>query len=346
MNLHTDLLQSTLATAVETALTGTRDTPVELAAIGVPAMSLTEQLGGYDLGLSADTVVHHRLGYGLEPTPTIRESVFAFDLLHPDLVPSDILATVVAGTGWVATSGSRRGPQLSVDSAGKLWGATEALPSSVLPGLLVARASQQDGTTTWYVVDPKVSDCEHRTGEVLGLPVCWLDMHGVRADACRMLSAENALERDKIRHAAVLLGLAERALESARDHVNSRRQFGRPLLDLQTVAHRLALLVAEADGWRLMLQEAAWRTDRSESIPGTSARVLAAAIEHANACARLAIQLHGVRGMAAHSIPAAIYKLTSVEMLRMDPVSALWTSAGRTMIGIATSKYEGSAPSH
>jgi azi35 len=331
MDLRADPFQKTLATAIDTALTGTRDAAVELAAVGVPEMSLSEKLGGYGLGLGADVVVHHRLGYGLEPVPALRETVLALDLLHPDDVPADVLTELIAGKGHAATSGTHREPRLTANTDGRIWGTTEPLPDGGPLRLFVTRALQNDGRMGWYTLDPTAPGCDELPGEQLGVPTRRLRVEGVRALPCHVTDATCALHRARIRQAAVLLGLADRALESARAHVNTRIQYGQPLLELQTIAHRLARLVAEAEGWRLLVQEAAWRIDQSCEDPSDAIRALAAATEHAHASTRLGIQLHGVRGMAAHSTVASAYRLASIEALRMGTTCMLWAQTGHAM---------------
>jgi alkylation response protein AidB-like acyl-CoA dehydrogenase len=133
----------------------------------------------------------------------------------------------------------------------------------------------------------------------------------------------------RIRQAAFLIGVAARSLEVARDHTHRRQQFGRALVAFQTVSHRLAALLAEGDGWMLLLQEAAWQHDCGKDATRSAAEILAASAEHALQASRLAVQLHGVRGMLAHSIPATAYRIAAAEGVRLGTPRWLWLEVGR-----------------
>src|SRR5438552_1609687 len=60
---------------------------------------------------------------------------------------------------------------------------------------------------------------------------------------------------------ALLVGLADGALDLAVAHVSQREQFGVPIGSFQSVQHRLADLATERDGARLLVWEAAWAAD-------------------------------------------------------------------------------------
>src|SRR5436305_38649 len=56
--------------------------------------------------------------------------------------------------------------------------------------------------------------------------------------------------------AAMIAGAVGRTCELTREHVQTREQFGRPLIALQTVAHRLADMVCQRDLAEAALHEA------------------------------------------------------------------------------------------
>ena len=329
MDLSPDPIQERLAKAVDDALSGARDPTVELAAIGVPALCLPEEVGGYALGLGADVIVHGRLGYALETMPADRETVLCLELAGPTAVPDELRAGLLDGTAHAAVSGTLGDSSLRTDPAGRLWGKSEPLPGGNYR-FVVGRAPSGRGSG-WFAAVPNSGTCRTEPCSRLGSPHVRLTFEGAPATALDVSSdaAQAAVERARVRQAAVLHGIADRALETARAHVNRRNQYGAPLLDLQSVAHRLATLVGDGEGWRLMLHETAWRHDRGAQRPGDGTLVLAAAAEHALTCTRLAIQLHGARGMLANSTAAAAYRVASVEATRMGPPQSLWVESGR-----------------
>jgi hypothetical protein len=134
-----------------------------------------------------------------------------------------------------------------------------------------------------------------------------------------------------LRQAAFLLGIADAALTMARDHTRTRLQFGKPLIEFQTVAHRLAAATAEGEGLVLLLHEAAWRHDNHEEGPH-AIQTAAAAADQALATTRLNVQLHGARGIVTEDPPARAYTLAVKESTRMGTPRQLWHEAGRARL--------------
>jgi hypothetical protein len=140
---------------------------------------------------------------------------------------------------------------------------------------------------------------------------------------------ENERAAARVRQAAFLTGLAERAVADTREHVMRRRQFGRALLDVQSVAQRLARSAAQSRAAELLVHYAAWRCDTRRGAEPAAAQALAAAAELALSTTRLSIQLHGARGMVADGAPAAAYRIALAEAARLGTASQLWREAGR-----------------
>jgi hypothetical protein len=99
--------------------------------------------------------------------------------------------------------------------------------------------------------------------------------------------------------ASYLLGVSERALELAVDHVKGRIQFGRPLSDLQSVRFQIADATVAVDGLRELIHFTLWRlaTDPTDTLSDALA-VRFSAQEVAQPVLRVAQQLHGAAGMA------------------------------------------------
>src|SRR5262249_29415840 len=97
--------------------------------------------------------------------------------------------------------------------------------------------------------------------------------------------------------AALLVGIAARALEIGAAYARDREVFDRPVATFQTVAHRLADLATAVDGARLLVHEAAWSADegraRAQALP-TMAFCFSA--EPAPAVAGDALHFHGGYG--------------------------------------------------
>ena len=103
-------------------------------------------------------------------------------------------------------------------------------------------------------------------------PTAMVYFDGVRVPAENRIGAEGegfrfamaGLDGGRINIAACSLGGAGLALETAREHLSARRQFGRPLADFQALQFRLADMATELEAARLMVRRAAFALDAGD----------------------------------------------------------------------------------
>jgi acyl-CoA dehydrogenase len=108
---------------------------------------------------------------------------------------------------------------------------------------------------------------------------------------------------------AAACGLAARALDEALRWAMSRRQFGRPLSDLQAIQMMLAEMHAELAAARLAVREAAWRRDMGQArIPKEAAVAKLMATETAQRVVDRAVQIHGGQGVMRGSTVERLYR--------------------------------------
>lgn len=333
MDLRPDELETQLAKGIRVALTRTGDRHAELAAVGVLAVGAPLRWGGLELGLGADVVVLTELGRGLEPLAGARDTLLALELLAAagDAAgPYDeVLTRAIAGTARLAVAGLRDGVVRAAaggPGAVPLHG-TGSLVEDAPLDLVLVRAEPGG----WYAVPVDGDGVRSEPVSVLGAPALRLRFDGAVGYRLPIGPAATgrAIGAARIRQAALLLGISARALAVTSAHVNRRIQFDRPLVQFQSVTQRLAALVADLEGWQLLVREAAWHHDRGQGTRLAAVQVLAAAAEHALASTRTAVQLHGARGLRAGSAPALAYRLAATEALRWGPVGRLWAEAGR-----------------
>jgi alkylation response protein AidB-like acyl-CoA dehydrogenase len=69
------------------------------------------------------------------------------------------------------------------------------------------------------------------------------------------------LNSSRVALSAMAVGLARAAYEYALEYAKSRKAFGEPIAQRQSIAFMLAEMITEIDAARLMVWEAAWRLD-------------------------------------------------------------------------------------
>ena len=105
------------------------------------------------------------------------------------------------------------------------------------------------------------------------------------------------LDGGRLNIAACSLGGAQRALETAKDYMETRKQFGRQLKDFQALQFKLADMATELEAARLMVRNAADALDRKDpSATRLCAMAKRFATDAGFTVANDALQLHGGYG--------------------------------------------------
>ncbi len=104
------------------------------------------------------------------------------------------------------------------------------------------------------------------------------------------------LEGGRIGIAAQSVGMARAAYLAALDYAQQRETFGRPIIEHQAVAFRLADMATKLHGAELMVLEAARRRDAGEPCMKEAAMAKLFASEMAEEVASAALQIHGGYG--------------------------------------------------
>jgi len=115
---------------------------------------------------------------------------------------------------------------------------------------------------------------------------------------------------------AAACGMGERALREALDHAIARKQFGKPLADLQLVQEKLGRMAIELTAARLLVYRAAYEKDLgADRITTEAAMAKAYATEAAQRIIDDAVQILGGRGVLADHPVDRLYR--SVRALRI-----------------------------
>ncbi len=108
---------------------------------------------------------------------------------------------------------------------------------------------------------------------------------------------------------AAALGLAQRAMEEAIRHSQSRRQFGQKLAEFQGIQFQLADMATELEASRLLVHQAAWTKDRGgKGFTQKSSMAKLFATEAAQRIIDRALQIHGGLGVVSGTPVEQLYR--------------------------------------
>ena len=136
-------------------------------------------------------------------------------------------------------------------------------------------------------------------------PTAMVHFDGVRVPAANRVGDEGqgfrfamaGLDGGRLNIASCSLGGARLALETAQEHLTTRKQFGRPLADFQALQFRLADMATELEAARLMVRSAARALDaRHPEATKRCAMAKRFATDIGFKVANEALQLHGGYG--------------------------------------------------
>ncbi len=264
----------------------------ELAALGIVAVELPEDLGGLGLGPCEWILPLEAAGYHGLPLP-LAETL----ALLPALVSSgrtDLAQAVGEGRAQVAL----------LPAGGFAQGADDAEAIFEVDGPRLYERVDLSTPQRQPSVDPT-----RRLFSVDGrrVPVS-ADGHAV-------------FDRAALATAAQLLGLSRRMLDMAVAYAKARRQFGKPIGAFQAVQHHLADALLAVEFAAPLVYRAAWALsqDDPDAVVDISA-AKAAASDAARTARKKALQVHGAIGFA-HECDLQLY------LLRAIALEAAWGDA-------------------
>ena len=282
----------------------------ELAEAGVFGVAVPEENGGLGMGLAACGVIAEEVGRVLAPEPVVATVGLSLGLLRRLCPDHDMIGRLIGGDTVLATAWQERGPNGGPAeencryadgklTGNKAWvvGAAEAQGFLVLAkgntgpvlvmveagadGLSVEKLTQADGSTMG-----ELSFAETPAEEMAG---------GVAVPD----ALDEAVNDTAALAAAELVGLSERAFETALEYIKTREQFDKPIGSFQVIQHRAVDLHVTCEVAQAGVREALALMD-SESDPKLRARLAsrakARAVTTAKKITRDAIQLHGAVG--------------------------------------------------
>ncbi len=110
------------------------------------------------------------------------------------------------------------------------------------------------------------------------------------------LQAMQVLDGGRISIAALSVGIAQGAYESAVKYAKERQQFGKPIAEFQAIQFKLADMLTQIEAARLLTLRAAYLKDNGKKVTKESAMAKLYASEVAVKVSEEAIQIHGGYG--------------------------------------------------
>ena len=109
-------------------------------------------------------------------------------------------------------------------------------------------------------------------------------------------NAMEILDGGRISIAALAVGIAQGAYESAVRYSGERQQFGKPIREFQAIQFKLADMATQIDAARLLMYRAAWMKDQGKRTTKESSMAKLFASEVSVRVCEEAIQIHGGYG--------------------------------------------------
>src|ERR1044072_3988742 len=110
------------------------------------------------------------------------------------------------------------------------------------------------------------------------------------------VNAMDVLDGGRISIAALAVGIAQGAYESALRYAQERQQFGKPIAEFQAIQFKLANMATQIDAARLLMYRAAWLKDQGKKTTKESSMAKLFASEISVEVCEEAIQIHGGYG--------------------------------------------------
>ncbi len=176
--------------------------------------------------------------------------------------------------------------------------------------LILARvqgAERRKGLTVFIVESERKGLDKGPTEDLMGMrgnPVCPLSLNDCRVPSHNVLGQEgegvkvalSSLNGGRIGIGAQALGIAQASLDVSLKYAGERYQFGKKLVELETIQKFLADMAIRIEGARLLIYRAAHLKDRGLDYAKESAMAKLYASEVAVEASRRGVQIHGGYG--------------------------------------------------
>ena len=146
-------------------------------------------------------------------------------------------------------------------------------------------------------------------------------------------AALSILNGGRIGIAAQAVGLAQAALDEAREYAGEREQFDQPIGEFQTIRHRLAEMQTTVQAGRLLTHDAARTQDRGEDARMAASMAKYFASEGAVDVTNEAVQIHGGYGYMRETPVEQFYRDAKVTTIYEGTTQIQKTVIARELLG-------------
>lgn len=295
-----------------------RSSWTEMADLGWLGLSSPEDAGGAGMSFLDEAVILEEAGYALYPGPLFSTLALA----QPGLQEApDLLARVVSGEACATFAWAEEGTGGRVDRAAwttraehdRLTGTKYLVPDAHGADLVVVAAGSSDGAELWVA---EMDEVKVEVGSTMDPTRRYARIEFSDVPAQLLASgneAERILQQIRLRAQAAsaleAVGVAQRALDLAQEHVKERKQFDKPIGSYQAVSHQVADTYMGVELARSLAYWAAWCVAESDvQAKVAAAGAKSAATEVAVAACERSIQVHGGVGFTWEHILHRYYK--------------------------------------
>ncbi|BCN77100.1 acyl-CoA dehydrogenase family protein [Prescottella equi] len=284
--------------------------------VGVAALAIPEEFGGFGATLVEQHLVLEELGAALTPSPMFGSAVLAAQAILATgndeacerLLPGIAEGSSIAALCWVGPEGHWRSDDVACTAAGSdadgytVSGTAHYVLDGAHADVLIVAAAVggSDGVIGLFEVDPAAGGVARRQLPTMDLtrPMSLVEFDS--APAVRLTADDATAALEKVRTIAIValsaeqVGAAERCMQMTVDYSKDRVQFGRAIGSFQALKHRMADLYFLVETARSASYAAVHSL--SEGLPTAAADALVAKAYCSEAFLAVtgdAIQLHG-----------------------------------------------------
>lgn len=282
-----------------------------LAELGITALALPVECGGFGGSRADIAVMMEQLGRGLVVEPVLSSAVIAARILAASPPHGDIAAAIATGERRIAIAFANPSPVRDTDAEPLRWEAADDGYKLSGRKTLAAQAAGADAVIfpcmgsegfAAFLIDPEtVSTIERRDYRLvdgtLASEFKFNDVH-IANEARLNITPEDWADVNAwgdLASCAEMLGIVERLIEETADYMRTRKQFGVPIGSFQSLQHKIARMLIDKEKARALLNRATAISGDEWQVAARECKnfIGATAIEIGEGC----VHLHGGMGV-------------------------------------------------